>query len=99
MDRPKQVRRRKAPPLKLPPSEDDIWLARLHTECARAAAQWLKGSVNLERQIKTLTLPELKGLAAAVESKWICLVAARLVAPTVPFTTEEASAYAALIMG
>lgn len=88
----------KKPP-KLPPSEDDVWLAELHTACARAAARWLKAAVNIDRPIKSLTLVELKGLAGAVEGEWLKKVAARLAGPVPAMTEEEKASYARLLIG
>lgn len=82
---------------KLPPSDDDMWLDELHTRCAKAAAHWLKHTVNIERPIKSLTLAEFKNLAAVVEGAWIQAVAERLAREPKTFTDEEKDAYALLL--
>jgi hypothetical protein len=71
----------------------------LHTECGKAMAQWLKAGVNLERQVKTLSIVEFRGMAAACEATWIKMVLARMKATDAPLTEDERSAYARLLMG
>ena len=93
------MRARRDKPVKLPPSEDDVWLDMLHTEVGKAIAQWLQAGVNLDRQIKSLSLAELKGCAAAAESKWLQLVVARLASANMPLSEKEADAYRAQLFG
>ncbi len=94
--RSRNGRREKKKP-KLPPSDDDLWLDELHTRCGKAAARGLKGTVNIERPIKSLTLAELKNLASAIEGEWVKSVAERLQSEKPPFTDEEKEAYALLL--
>jgi hypothetical protein len=93
------VYRRRAPPKSITPSEDDLWLQLLHEEVGKAMAQHLKRAVNLERQIKSLSLADLRGLAAAAEAAWIQLVVKRLASERAPVSDKERQAYTALLMG
>lgn len=50
---------------------DDEWSDKAMESAARAMAGWLKGSVNVKRSINTLSLSEMKGMAAAAVHEWI----------------------------
>ena len=62
--------RRKQPGLKRDKTDADEWADAAYEACAKAAAQWLKESVNVQRPICTLKLPEMKALAQAIIHKW-----------------------------
>jgi hypothetical protein len=64
--------------LKRPPSPDNDFRDELNEQCARAMVAWLKTGVNTQRAIRTLSLPEMKGLAEAATSTWICAVSKRI---------------------
>jgi hypothetical protein len=88
------MKRKSAPPK--PQSHDDLWLQQLHVNCAKAMTCWLKSAVNIERQIKTLTLPEFAALAAACEAEWIRYVSLRLLAGDMSETDRKT--YSTLLM-
>lgn len=52
------------------PTVDDRWCARSYESAARAIARWLKGSVNTQRPINSLKLPELVIIAQAAIHDW-----------------------------
>jgi hypothetical protein len=56
----------------------DPFLDTLRTECARAAVEYLRAGVNVQRPIASLTKRELEGLAEAVTARWIVLVSQRI---------------------
>jgi hypothetical protein len=68
-----------APPKRpRPPNEDDAFVDALRESCARAMATWLKDAVNTQREIRSLKLPEMMGLAEACTAHWIVQVSKRL---------------------
>ena len=76
MSRPKRESEKPVPPLRDKP--DDLWLEELRADCARAIVAYLKSaSVNLDRQIKTLSRRELEGMAEACTARWIMRVSHR----------------------
>lgn len=79
------VRRKKLEPDK-PPTPDDVWRQKRMESCARAGAVWLKGSVNLQRPIKSLTLLELTNLAQNITDRWIVVTSYRMA--TAPESVE-----------
>lgn len=90
------MRRRDKKP-KIPPSEDDLWLAELHGRMAKAAAKWLKATVNIDRPIKSLTLAELKSMCGAVEAEWLKSVAERISNDPTLWDETEKDTYALLL--
>lgn len=87
--------RRRKPPTTTP-SKDAAWLAHLDAECGRAIARHMKGAVNLERPIKSLTLEEFKGMAAAASAQWIVTVSNQIAAES-KLTPEEIENYKAIL--
>lgn len=71
-----------APEIK-PPSADDVFCTELREQCARSIVAYLK-RLNTDRAIKSLTLPEMLGMAEACTSRWIVLVSQRIAAGTAP---------------
>ena len=63
--------RKKQELLKRDATADDEWCAMAYESAARAVAKWLKGSVNTQRPINSLKLPELVNLAQAAIHDWI----------------------------
>lgn len=59
--------------LKREPSVDDAWCTMAYEQAARSMAAWLKGSINTERPIRSLKLPELDAMAQAAIHTWIVL--------------------------
>lgn len=83
------MRERKEKPPKYVPTPDDEWRAKRMESCAKAGAQWLKGSVNLMRPISSLTLPELTALAQNITDRWIVVTSHRIfTAPTSKEATD-----------
>jgi len=78
----------------VPVTLDDIWLEYLREECALAVIAWLKGSINLDRPVRSLRLSEFRGMAEAATSRWIVLVSQRMKEKPVP---EEAKSQIALL--
>ena len=70
--------RRKEPPLKAVVSEDDEFASHLREQCAAAAIEWLKKSVNLDRPIRSLKMPEFLSLAEAVTARWIVVASEKI---------------------
>lgn len=70
--------RRKKTEQPRPPSPDDLWLNELKTRCARAAIEWLKESVNIQRPINTLKRAELEALAGCITNEWIVAVSEKI---------------------
>jgi hypothetical protein len=54
-----------------PPTAADEWATATREKCARAAAHWLKETINTMRPINSLKLPELMALAENVTATWI----------------------------
>lgn len=68
-----------APPIRpRPPNPDDDWLEQLREGCARAMATHLKEACNTQREIRSLTLAEMKNLAEACTAHWIGAVSRKL---------------------
>jgi hypothetical protein len=86
------VRRPKSPP-PARVTADDEFANTLREECARAGAKWLKESVNIQRPIGTLKLPEMCGLAEAITARWIVLVSQRAAAPEVTESDRDRAAF------
>lgn len=85
MNRPPMTRFRQKELLRGPPNPDNDFRDELNKQCALAMVGWLKASVNISRAIKTLNIDEMKGLAEAATSTWICAVSKRLLeAPETP---------------
>lgn len=59
-------------------SREDVWLDYLRNECAKAIADYLKQSVNLQRPIASLSRAEMHGMAEAATSRWIVGVSERI---------------------
>lgn len=59
-------------------SAEDVWLYALRDQCARAIAEYLKESVNLQRPIASLSKAEMHGMAQAATSRWIKAVSERI---------------------
>ena len=57
---------------------DDVWADHVRQECAKAVAEWLEGSVRLERPIRSLTSSDLQNIAEAATSRWIVLASRRI---------------------
>ena len=68
---------RKPELLKREPTVADKWCDMAYESAARAIAKWLKGSVNTQRPINSLKLPELVNLAQAAIHDWIVLESKR----------------------
>lgn len=64
-------------PQSKPKTDDDLFLDELRDTCARAMAGHLK-SLDTNRPIKSLTLPEMLGLAEACTARWIVAVSKRM---------------------
>ncbi len=60
-----------------PPSPDDLWMQQTNERCARMMAHWLKHSVKLHREIRSLRLEEMKALATIAVDTWIVAVSKR----------------------
>lgn len=52
-------------------SPDDEWRAECDRVCARAMAQWLKGTVNPKRSMLSITMAEMTALARVAVDTWI----------------------------
>ncbi len=52
------------------PTVDDAWCAMAYDAAARDMAAWLKASINTQRPINSLKLPELVALATHVITSW-----------------------------
>lgn len=63
--------RKKPELLKREVTADDEWCATAYESAARAIARHLKGSVNTQRPINSLKLPELVNVAQAAIHDWI----------------------------
>lgn len=63
--------RKKPELLKREPTADDEWCAMAYESAARAIARWLKGSINTQRPINSLKLPELVNIAQSAIHDWI----------------------------
>lgn len=59
-------------------SGEDVWLYSLRDQCARAIAEYLKQSVNLQRPIASLSKAEMHGMAEAATARWIKIVSERI---------------------
>ena len=57
---------------------DDEWLDHLRSECAKAIADYLQKSVNLDRAMRTLSRAEMLGMAEAATARWVVLVSQRI---------------------
>lgn len=67
----------------------DQWLAETRTACAKAAVAWLKGSLNTQRAIRSLSLAEMESLCEAVTSAWIVRASHRLAEPEITDDERE----------
>lgn len=79
-----------------PPNEDDAFVDALRESCARAMATWLKNSVNTQRPINTLKLPEMMELAEACTAHWIVEVSKRIATDEMSPKVQE---YRNLLLG
>ena len=52
-------------------AEDDQHLNELRAECAKAIADYLQKSVNLQRSIASLSKAEMLGMAEAATAQWV----------------------------
>lgn len=68
---------RKTKPEPRPKTEDDLWLDVLREECARAMVRHIRASIDPNRTIRSLSLPELLKLAEACTAQWIVSVSKR----------------------
>lgn len=60
------------------PTLDDKWLKEIRAACAREMIAWLKGTINTQRAIRSLSMAEMECLAACATDRWIVLAASRL---------------------
>ena len=61
-----------------PDELSDLWSDYAMEQAAKAMVRWLKGSVDVHRQIDSLRLSEMKKLAAAGVHEWIIQASKRL---------------------
>lgn len=59
------------------PTADDLFADHLRRECAAALIAWLKGSVNVDRSIRSLKRADFENMAEAVTARWIVEVSKR----------------------
>lgn len=78
------------------PNEDDLFVDALRDSCARAMATWMKEGINTDRQIRSLTLAELKAMAEACTAHWIVEVSKRITANELSPKLQE---YENLLLG
>ena len=78
----------KRPPPK-PPTADAIWQEHVKQECAKAAVQWLKGTINTQRTINSLSKRELEALTECITSAWIVVQSRRVADPAISDEERE----------
>lgn len=89
--------RKDAPPTRpRPPNPDDPFADALREGCARAMATWLKESINTQRPINTLKLPEMIALAEACTAHWIVEVSKHIAEEEMTPTVRQ---YTNLLLG
>lgn len=87
---------RRAPPIEPAVfTEDDIFWRETNELCARAAGKWLKETINIQRPIASIKLPEMTALVGCILSTWIVAVAARR---NLPSKTEAETQARLLLM-
>lgn len=64
-------------PKRIPPTLDDLWDQMARTAAAKAVASWLKGSVNIQRPIQSLSLTEMQSIAQEAISTYLLLASQR----------------------
>lgn len=85
-------RRDKKELLSRPFTPSDEWAAGVRRECAKAIVVWLKSSLNLDRSIRSLTLPEVENIAEAATSTWIVHASKRIDVPEPTLSDDQITA-------
>jgi hypothetical protein len=67
----------------------DVWADQTRTACAKAIVTWLKGSLNVDRPIRSLKLAEVECMAEAATSTFLVEASKRMYAVPPPPDAAE----------
>src|SRR5690606_37634761 len=90
--------RRQPPPREYEKSPDDLFADEVRAACAKAMAQHLKGSLNLQRTIGSMNAQEMQALAECCTATWIGMHGDRILQGKEP-DTKRAKEIRNLLMG